>query len=81
MSLCHFVSIRITVAKFIYGGHTDRQVQLRSIKTTVLHVNMGTTTNGYLQMDFVKFRFNKCTSTVDPQRTVDVKFLAVTLNI
>ena len=66
MFLCRFVSIRINVAKFIYGGHMDRQVRLRSIKTTLLHVNMGTTMNGYLQMDFVKFCFNKCTSTVDP---------------
>ena len=41
----------------------DRQVRLRSINTIVLHVNMSTTTDGYLQRDFVKFRFNKCTST------------------
>ena len=53
MSLCRFVSTSITVAKFIYVDYTDRQVRLQSIKTIVLH----------LQMDFVKFRFNKCTST------------------
>ena len=48
---------------FFYVDFTYRQVRLRSIKTIVLHVNMSTTTDGYLQMDFVKFRFNKCTST------------------
>ena len=57
------MSTCITVAKFIYGDHTDHQVQLQSVKTIVLHVNMSTTTDGYLQLDFVKFRFNKCTPT------------------
>ena len=38
-----------------FGDHMDRQVLLRSIRTIVLHVNMSTTTDGYLWMDFFKF--------------------------
>ena len=38
-----------------FDDHMDRQVRLPSIKTIVLHINMSTTTDGYLRMDFVKF--------------------------